>query len=105
MTKRTTVVVDTNIILRLLLGDIKNQFETAKKVFVQIEEGTKAGSVSLLVLHELLWILEHYYEKSRSDFVPQLMQLLSIKYLKMMEVKKRDVMVILEPDFRKLVSW
>lgn len=88
--------IDTNVILRFLLGDIPSQLEKSKKLFKKIEEKKVTGLISLLVVNELIWILEHFYNKKRQEFVPLILRLISLKNIKILEVKKKDLISILK---------
>lgn len=91
-----SVFIDTNYILRLLIGDIPFQAEKSRNLFKEIEEEKINGIVSLLVINELIWILEHFYEKKRAEFIPQILKLVSLKKVKILETKKRDSVTVLE---------
>ena len=83
-----TVLIDTNIILRYFLADIHRQFKKAKEAIERIENGKSKGELSLLVINELIWILENFYELDRKVYLPQLLKLLALKNLKIIEIKK-----------------
>lgn len=89
-------LIDTNIILRLLTGDIPSQADEAKKLFKQIEEKKITGIVSILVVNELVWILERFYNQKKQDYIPSVLKLLSIKNIKILEVRKQQLVEILE---------
>ena len=91
-----TTVLDTNIILRYLLQDIQSQFEQAKEVIEEIEGGKRSGLLSILVMNELIWILEKYYELKRPIFIPKIEKILMIEQMKIIEVKKEVIMQVLQ---------
>lgn len=90
------LILDTNIFLRHLLQDIPEQSEKAKAIIDSIETGEKTGLISILVVNELIWILEHYYELKRKVYLPKLIKLLSIEQIKIMETRKDAIIKILE---------
>lgn len=90
------VLIDTNLILRFLLGDIPLQAKKAKKLFITIEKEKTEGIISLLVINELIWILEHFYQQKRQNYLPHIIQFLSLKKIKILEVKKIFLMKILQ---------
>ncbi len=94
--KTNIYLLDTNYFLRLLIGDIPSQFRQAKKIFAAIENEKARGEVSILVINELLWILEHFYQQKRAKFLPLLLKLLALKNLKVIEVKKADLVWVLQ---------
>lgn len=80
--------LDTNVFIRLLIQDIKDQFEKAQAVFDEIETGRVTALVSVLVINEIVWILENYYKIERDNYIPPLLNLLAIKNLRIFETKK-----------------
>lgn len=90
------VWLDTNVLLRHFLSDVKEQSKRAIGLLKKIEEGQVKGVVSLLVINEFIWIMEHYYEVERSEFVPMLLELLGLRGLKVEEVSKNELRIILE---------
>lgn len=108
---KETVFLDTNVILRLLIADIGHQFKKSKLLFNKIEEGQLVGIVSLLVINELIWVLENFYKKERLEYIPLLMELFSIKTIKILEISKTDLMSLfrtmlsLNLDFTDLYLW
>lgn len=94
--KITKYLLDTNYILRFLLADIPFQFQKAKELFKKIEDNKAIGLVSILVINELIWILEHFYKQNRKDYLQQILKLISLKNIKIIEIKKMDLIFILE---------
>jgi len=105
------VLLDTNVILRLLIGDVPEQLSEAKQLFKEVESGLTTGLISILVINELVWILENFYQKSRKDYLPLLQKLFSLKNLKILEIKKKDLLVIFKQmaetnlDFTDVYLW
>jgi len=96
MKKDSIFLIDTNLILRLLIGDVPHQLEKSKRLFKKIEEKKATGLISILVVNELIWILEHFYNKKRQEFVPSILRLILIKNIKIIEIKKKELVLILE---------
>ena len=92
----TELYLDTNVLLRYLLGDIPDQFQEARKIIESTEKGEKLVFVSILVVNELIWILEKYYHLKRNVYIPKLLKLFLIDRIKIMEVKKDILTKILE---------
>ncbi len=92
----TEITLDTNVFLRYLLEDVDHQFEKAKKVIEEIQNGEKTGRISILVINELVWILEKYYGLKRSIYIPKILKILLIDQMKVIEIKKEDLKNILE---------
>lgn len=97
------VVIDTNVIVRYFIKDNPQQFLLAQKLIKNIEQNKLCGLISLLVLHEIVWILENYYDLKRQEFIPRVLQLLAVRNLKIIEVKKEVVVnVLAKMQMRKI---
>ncbi len=92
----TQIFFDTNIFIRLFVRDIENQFQAAKEMFTRVENGDTTGVVSILVINEIIWILDNYYQQERSVYIPQLLKILALKNIKIHEVEKHILVKILE---------
>lgn len=92
----TSHILDTNTILRFLLGDIPKQFEIASNLFKRIESKKIKGLISILVINETLWALEKYYEKSKQQSVEALKKILSFKKIEILEIGKSEVIEIIK---------
>jgi predicted nucleic acid-binding protein len=92
----TSQYVDTNIFIRFFIADIPSQFAIAEAFFTQVEQGQQSGLVSILVVNEIIWIMEHFYHLKRSLYLPKLLKLLSLKNLRCVEIKKEILIGILE---------
>jgi len=91
-----TLVLDSNVFIRYLTGDVKAHYEEARGLFEEIESGEIVGQVSVLVINEVIWILQNFYKFKRSVFVPQLLKIFGLKNLRIIEVKKSLVVKILK---------
>lgn len=98
-------IIDTNIFLRHLLQDIPEQAKIATSIISDIEDGKMTGLLSILVINELIWILEKYYQLKRSIYVPKLLKLISLDHLKIMEIKKELIEKILEKMRNKKIDF
>ena len=111
MSKDSIKMVDTNVILRLLLADVKEQYKEAKLLFSDIESGKKKVYVSVLVIGELVWILEKYYAIARNGFIEKVLAILAMKNVKVFEADKKLVVGALRAmlkynmDFTDLYLW
>lgn len=90
------IVIDSNIFIRFLVKDIKPQFERARELFDKIEKEENKGLVSILVLNEIVWILENFYELKREIYLPKLLNLLALKQIKVIEIKKDLIIKIFQ---------
>lgn len=89
-------VLDTNVFIRYFIKDIKTQYEKAKKLFQEIENQKHKGLVSILVINEIIWILENYYDLKRTLYIPTFLKLLALKNMKIVETRKNVLFQILE---------
>lgn len=63
----TRHLVDTNVILRLLVGDNPRQKEQALKWFGEARRGGKTLTISTVVIAEVVFVLESFYQKERLE--------------------------------------
>ncbi len=73
--------IDTNILIRFLVGDDKQQTKRVYNLFKKTELDKKELFVPLLVILELIWILESVYEISRTDILDSISELLLMPIL------------------------
>lgn len=83
------IFVDTNYFLRLLLKDVKNQHQKAKKLFEGGAKGDEKLFTSTIVFFEIYWVLSSFYEKSKNETVPILGKILQMRFV---ELKERDLL-------------
>lgn len=98
-------IIDTNIFLRHLLQDIPEQSKIATSIINDIEEGKMTGLLSILVMNELIWILENYYDLKRNIYIPKLVELLNLDHLKIIESKKDLIEKVLERMRKKKIDF
>lgn len=67
--------IDTNILVRMLVADDKQQAQKVLRLFKQAEQKGESFFVSNLVLLELVWVLESVYECDRDEIVAALERL------------------------------
>jgi uncharacterized protein len=59
------VLLDTNVVLRFVLGDDEAHQEQAKRLFRQAVEGQVRLLLPTLVVAQVVWTLESFYQASR----------------------------------------
>lgn len=99
------IVADTNIFLRFVLDDIKQQAEKSQQLF---EDG-KAGKVEIIVpqivIFEIQFTLEKYYNFSKNQIIDQLSNILSADYLSIQDVNMfREALTIYKSRNMDLVD-
>ena len=71
------IAVDTNVLLRLLVGDDASQAAKARRLFDRADAEQKSIWVSDTVLVKLVWTLARAYSRDRTDIVKALRSLSS----------------------------
>jgi len=97
--------LDTNVILDFIIRRQGKNFEAAQKIFQQIEAGKINVWLSVLVIDEAMWTIERFYKIARADYLQQLIDLFSLKGIKPLEIKKRDLFAIFKILWQKNVSF
>jgi predicted nucleic-acid-binding protein len=68
--------IDTNVLVRYLVGDDRSQYERARRLIHREENIGEPVLVSLLVLLEMEWVLRSRYGLTKSEIVAALSSLL-----------------------------
>ena len=74
--------IDTNVLIRFLIGDDKRQAKKVYTIFKKAESEKKQLFVPLLVVLEMIWVLESVYEISRTEILDSISDLLLMPILK-----------------------
>ena len=61
------IFVDTNVFLRFFVRDSESFYQKAKELFEKAENGEVKLETSDLVVAEIVWVLESYYDFSRAE--------------------------------------
>jgi predicted nucleic-acid-binding protein len=72
MTKHPECLLDTNVVLRYVLGDDPEQTAVVKPVFDALRSGEKAALLLESILAECVYILLHYYGVPKVEVVEKL---------------------------------
>ena len=72
-------LLDTNIIIRFLVGDHQEHLKVATKIFKKIEDGVLEVEVLDSVLMEALFVLVKFYKLPKSEVILDLKKLLSLR--------------------------
>ena len=73
--------IDTNILVRFLVGDDELQAKKVYNIFKEAELNKNEFFVPLLVVIELIWVLESVYEIKRSEILNSISELLLMPIL------------------------
>ena len=74
--------LDTNILVRFLVGDDEIQAKKVYNIFKKAESSKNELFVPLLVVLELIWVLESVYEIRRAEILDSISELLLMPILK-----------------------
>jgi predicted nucleic acid-binding protein len=72
-------LIDTNVLLRYLIGDVPLQAEKARALMERLEVGTARAEVLESVIAEATWTLESFYKVPRAEIAEKLATILSFK--------------------------
>ncbi len=98
MSKVRTKLVDTNVILRYLVGDNKSQQLRARDWFLAAEAGEFELVIAPLVVAEACFVLESFYKLDRAEIARAFEVFLSQKWL---QVQNREVLLGLWSRYMK----
>ena len=70
-------LIDTNVILRYLLGDHAEFSPKAESFMLDVSEGTKKAEIMDAVIVECIYVMEKYYRIPKSEIVGKLSGILN----------------------------
>lgn len=76
------IFVDTNVFLRFFVRDAESFYQKAKELFEKAENGEIKLETSDLVIAEIVWVLESYYEFSKTEIKEVVDTILETKNIK-----------------------
>ena len=79
--------IDTNILVRFLVGDDENQAKKVYVIFKKAEAEKKELFVPVLVVLELIWVLESAYGIARPEILDSISSLLLMPIFKFENLK------------------
>lgn len=75
------IALDTNVLVRFLVGDDPEQARKAKALVTKLDEDEARAFVSDIVLCELVWVLASCYRLGRAQIVIALRKLVAARQL------------------------
>ena len=69
--------VDTNVFLRYLTNDVPRQADAVERLLKSAAEGGKDLVISVVVVSEIIWTLESFYEQTRQDIRDKIFAILN----------------------------
>jgi len=91
-------ILDTNVLLRFLVGDNEKQQKEARQWFKEAEQRKRKIVVVPLVVAETCFVLESFYKKQRGEIADALEVFIAQRWL---EVEQREVLLLLWSWYRK----
>ena len=70
-------LVDTNVILRYLLGDHPEFSPRAEVFMLDVSQGVKKAEIPDVVIVECIYVMEKYYEIPKNEIVDKLSRILN----------------------------
>ena len=103
-------ILDTNVLLRFLVGDVPAQQQQAISWFKEAEEGKREVALLPLVVAEACFVLETRYQKTHNEIADALEVFLGQRWLR---IEEREVLTNVWQWYRKglhfvdsyLLSW
>ena len=83
--KADSTFVDTNLFLRFLTDDVPAQADTVEKLLRQAEQNKIQLITNSMVIAEIVWTLESYYEREREDIQNKILAILNTSGLEVTE--------------------
>jgi predicted nucleic-acid-binding protein len=75
------IAIDTNVLLRYLIGDDESQSRTARALIEGELSDEAPGFISLAVICELVWSLSYTYKQSRDDIARTILAFTEVRQL------------------------
>ena len=95
----THFLLDTNILINAILDEglrDKKQINYSRNLIKKCLNNPKYKAyVSLIVIHEYLYIMKNYYKSKGDDYIESLIKVIGIKNVNVVETTKNEVLEIL----------
>lgn len=76
------VFVDTNVFLRFFVRDVESFYQKAKDLFERAEKGVLILETNDMVIAEIVWVLESYYDFTKAEIKEVIDTILETKNVK-----------------------
>lgn len=90
------VIIDTNILIRYLHKDNLTMHKKAKHLFLKIGKKELVGYLTVLTIHETIYILKHVYHIDKKLFVEKIKQIIRLKNIEIFNYQKDTLETFLE---------
>jgi predicted nucleic-acid-binding protein len=93
------IFVDTNVFLRFFVRDIESFYQKAKELFEKAEKGNLRLETNEMVIAEIVWVLESYYNFSRIEIKEVIDTIIETRNIKVASHSKiRDAIKLYASD-------
>jgi len=72
-------LIDTNIIIRFLIGDNTEYLQIATEIFTKVENGEIEAEILDCVIMEALFVLTKFYKLPKSEVIQDLKRLIALR--------------------------
>ncbi len=72
-------LIDTNVIIRFLVGDHQEHLKISTEFFIEIEKGEKKVEILESVLMEVLFVLTKFYKLPLKEVIDDLKKIIALK--------------------------
>jgi predicted nucleic-acid-binding protein len=72
-------IVDTNVLLRFLMGDDEVQSPAAEAFMARVQSGERVVEIGAVVLTETVWTLKSFFKVPRDEVARRLGELMALK--------------------------
>jgi|GEM_PF-6116035 len=90
------VVIDTNILIRYLHKDNLAMHKKAKRLFISIGKRELVGYLTILTIHETIYILKNVYHIDKKLFIEKIKQIIRLKNIEIFNYPKATLETLLE---------
>ncbi len=72
-------LLDTNVIIRFLMGDKNEKYKDLRGFFESLENGKRHCELKLIVLFQVIFVLKSFYKVQKTDIAEAILNLLDYK--------------------------
>ncbi len=72
-------LLDTNVIIRFLMGDQNKKYKDLRGFFESLEAGKRRCELELIVLFQVIFVLKSFYKVQKSEIAEAILNLLDYK--------------------------
>jgi predicted nucleic acid-binding protein len=80
-------LIDTNVIVRFLTGDTGDKYENLCPFFESLEHGKIRVELKLIVMFQVIFVLESFYEVPKNEIVDAILSMIAFKGITIKEKK------------------